>query len=154
MTWGHALGSVGRVTGLAHFVIARRRLVIAAWIALTLFGVFSAVQVSNRWLESFSIPGYSAYEANQRAVKALGNGEITPVVVVAKSDGDITRVPGIQKFFADGRDRPAGLAISLLVHDARPRLPVAGPARRVRDHLPGRAGQLRGRQVRRVSSPS
>jgi putative drug exporter of the RND superfamily len=87
------------VTGLAHFVIERRRLVIAAWIALTLFGVFSAAKVSNRWFESFSIPGYSAYEANQRAVKALGNGAITPVVVVAKSSGDITRVPGIQKFF-------------------------------------------------------
>src|SRR3954470_4568894 len=93
------LGSVRRVERLAHGVIRNRRLVIVAWIALTLFGVFSAVQVSNRWLESFSIPGYSAYEANQRVVKALGSGEITPVVVVAKSEGDITAVPGIQKFF-------------------------------------------------------
>jgi RND superfamily putative drug exporter len=87
------------VEGLARFVISRRRFVIAGWIALTLLGVFSAAKVSDRWFESFSIPGYSAYEANQRVVKALGSGEISPVVVVAKSDGDITKVPGIEKFF-------------------------------------------------------
>jgi RND superfamily putative drug exporter len=87
------------VERLAHFVIRKRRLVIAAWIVLTLFGAFSAAQVSNRWLESFSIPGYSAYEANQRVVKKLGSGEVSPLVVVLKADRDITTTPGVEKAF-------------------------------------------------------
>ena len=52
------------------------------WLALTIFGAFSASQVSKRWLESFTIPGYSAYEANQRMVKAFGNGAQAPLVAV------------------------------------------------------------------------
>ena len=44
---------------LAHLIVRRRKLVIGAWIVLTLFGAFSAKQVSKRWFESFSIPGYS-----------------------------------------------------------------------------------------------
>ena len=52
---------------LAHVMVRRRRLVIGLWVALTLFGAFSAGQLSKRWFQSFSIPGYSAYEANQRA---------------------------------------------------------------------------------------
>src|SRR6476620_10405045 len=51
---------------LAHLIVRRRWIAIGIWIALTLFGAFSAGQVSKRWFESFSIPGYSAYEANQR----------------------------------------------------------------------------------------
>ena len=51
---------------LARLVMQHRRLVVAGWIALTVFGAYSAARVSTRWLEQFSIPGYSAYEANQR----------------------------------------------------------------------------------------
>ena len=47
------------------------RAVIGVWIVLTIFGMFSAGQVSKRWFESFSIPGYSAYEANQRDAQDL-----------------------------------------------------------------------------------
>ena len=43
---------------LAHLIVRRRRIVIGAWIVLTLFGAYSAQQVSKRWFESFSIPGY------------------------------------------------------------------------------------------------
>ena len=53
---------------LAHFVARHRWPVIGVWIVLTLFGGFSAGQVSKRWYQSFSIPGYSAYEANQRTL--------------------------------------------------------------------------------------
>src|SRR5262249_10466863 len=55
-----------KLARLAHGIVRRRRAVIAAWVVLTLFGAFSAGQVANRWFESFSIPGYSSYEANQR----------------------------------------------------------------------------------------
>ncbi len=57
---------------LAHVIVRRRRAVILAWLVLTVFGGFSAKQVSNRWLTQFSIPGYSAYEANERTLKVFG----------------------------------------------------------------------------------
>ncbi len=82
---------------LTYYVTHHRRIVIGIWIALTLFGVFASIQVSTRWLEKFSIPGESAYEANQRALVKLGNGEIQPFVAVLKSDGDVTTTPGVKE---------------------------------------------------------
>ena len=86
-----------KLARLAHLMVRRRKVVIAAWIALTVFGAFSAGQVSKRWFESFSIPGYSSYEANQRTLKAFGTGEQAPLVAVFHSDGDVTKQTGIQK---------------------------------------------------------
>jgi putative drug exporter of the RND superfamily len=77
---------------LAHLMVRRRRLVIVVWVLLTLFGVYSAQQVSKRWFESFSIPGYSAYEANQRTLHVFGTGEQAPLVAVFHSNGDVTKV--------------------------------------------------------------
>src|SRR5216684_3197961 len=85
---------------LAHLVHRRRGRVVGLWIVLTLFGVFATSRVSNRWFESFSIPGYSAYESNQRAVKTFGTGEQAPLVAVFKSKSDVTKenlVPAIEK---------------------------------------------------------
>jgi RND superfamily putative drug exporter len=82
---------------LAHLVIRRRRWVVATWILLFVFGLFSTSRLSDRWFESFSIPGYSAYESNQRALKTFGTGEQAPLVAVFRSDGDVTKVAGIQK---------------------------------------------------------
>jgi RND superfamily putative drug exporter len=82
---------------LTHLIVRRRKLVIAAWIVLTLFGAFSAGQVSKRWFESFSIPGYSSYEANQRTLKAFGTGEQAPLVAVFHSNGDVTKEQGIKR---------------------------------------------------------
>ena len=56
---------------------------------LTLFGGFAAGQVSKRWFQSFSIPGYSAYEADQRTLKTFGNGEAAPLVAVVTVKGDV-----------------------------------------------------------------
>jgi RND superfamily putative drug exporter len=85
---------------LAHFIVRRRKLVIGAWVVLTLFGAFAAGQVSNRWFESFSIPGYSAYEANQRTLKTFGTGEQSPLVPVFRSRGDVTQEPGLEQAIA------------------------------------------------------
>ena len=73
------------MTFLARLILRRRKLVVGLWLALTIFGGFSAGQVSKRWFESFSIPGYSAYEANQRTLKALGSGEFAPLIAVVTS---------------------------------------------------------------------
>ena len=81
---------------LAYYVVHHRRLVIGVWILLTLFGAFSAGKVADRWLEDFSIPGASGYEADQRALAKLGSGELFPRVIVFKSDQDVTKVPGVE----------------------------------------------------------
>jgi RND superfamily putative drug exporter len=81
---------------LAYLVIRRRRWIVLAWIGLTLFGLFTTTRLSDRWFESFSIPGYSAYEANQRTLKTFGSGEQAPLVAVFRSDGDVTQEKGIE----------------------------------------------------------
>jgi putative drug exporter of the RND superfamily len=81
-------------------IVRRRRAVIGAWIVLTLFGAFSASQVSKRWFESFSIPGYSAYEANQRTLKTFGTGEQAPLVAVFHNSGKVTDQSGIKNAIA------------------------------------------------------
>jgi putative drug exporter of the RND superfamily len=86
---------------LGHWIAHHRRLVIGAWVALTLFGAFSAQQVSKRWFQSFSIPGYSAYEANQRTLKTFGVGQQAPLVAVFHSSGDITKLTGLEQAVRD-----------------------------------------------------
>ena len=63
---------------LARLVIRRRGIVIGVWLVLTVFGAYSAARVSNRWLESFSIPGYSAYETNQRTLQHVRQRRAVP----------------------------------------------------------------------------
>src|SRR6266545_3797932 len=89
-----------RLASLAHFIVRHRRAVIGIWVLLTLFGAFSAGQVSKRWFESFSIPGYSSYEANQRTLKTFGTGEQSPLVAVFHSSGDVTKATGIKDAIA------------------------------------------------------
>jgi RND superfamily putative drug exporter len=76
---------------LAHVIARRRWYVIGAWLALTVFGGYAAGQLSNRWFQSFSIPGYPAYEANQRILKQFGTGERAPTVVVFRTSGEATK---------------------------------------------------------------
>jgi RND superfamily putative drug exporter len=87
------------MTGLARIIIRRRGLVIGVWIVLALFGAFSAGRLADRWFQEFSIPGYSAYEANVRTLKTLGSGRVPPYVAVLRTDGDITKVGGIEAAF-------------------------------------------------------
>ena len=81
---------------LAHLTARHRKAIIFAWIALTIFGGFAAGQVSERWLQSFSIPGYSAYEASQRTFERFGTGERPPNVVVFQTKGDATKSDAIR----------------------------------------------------------
>jgi RND superfamily putative drug exporter len=81
----------GVLARLAVVIMHHRRIVAGAWIVLTVFGAFAAQQVSNRWLEQFSIPGFSAYEANQRTLETFGSGAQPPNIAVLRVQGDITR---------------------------------------------------------------
>jgi RND superfamily putative drug exporter len=80
---------------LAHAIAHHRKAVILTWLALTIFGGFSASQVSQRWLQSFSIPGYPAYEASQRTLERFGSGDRPPNVVVFETKGDATKSEAI-----------------------------------------------------------
>jgi len=82
---------------LAHVIVRRRWWVIGVWIVLTFIGAFSAGQLSKRWFQSFSIPGYSGYETNQKTLNIFGSGEYPPMIAVFHSNGDITKVAGLQK---------------------------------------------------------
>jgi RND superfamily putative drug exporter len=93
---------------LAHFVIRRRRFIVFAWIGLFVFGLFSTTRLADRWFESFSIPGYSAYEANQRALKTFGTGQQAPLVAVFRSKGDVSEEKGIERAVAAGAAVNAG----------------------------------------------
>src|SRR6266540_2750017 len=81
---------------LAHVIAHRRWYVIGAWVVLTFFGAFAAGQVSKRWFQSFSIPGYSAYEASQRTIDRFGTGERPPNVVVFQTTGDASKSEAIR----------------------------------------------------------
>src|ERR1700759_4298383 len=85
---------------LAHVHTRHRWLVIGVWAVLTIFGAFAAGQVSKRWYQSFSIPGKSAYEANQRTLKTFGTGVRPPNVVVFHTSGDATKSSEIRAAMA------------------------------------------------------
>ena len=84
------------LAALGRTIHRRRLLVIGAWILLVAFGAFGAQKMSKRWFQQFSIPGYSAYETNQRVVRTFGNGAQPSVVLVFHSNGDVRKQRSIQ----------------------------------------------------------
>ena len=104
---------------LAHVIARHRWKVIGAWIVLMLFGGFAAGQVSKRWYQSFSIPGKSAYEANQRALRTFGTGVRPPNVVVFHTSGDATKSGAIRAaMLRVARDNPTARTSSYFsTHD-------------------------------------
>ena len=97
---------------LAHSVARHRRAIIVVWVVLTLFGGFAAGKVSKRWYQSFSIPGKSAYEANQRTLKAFGSGVRPPNVVVFHTSGDATKSNAIKTAMKRAADTMPGARTS------------------------------------------
>src|SRR6266571_2922364 len=85
------IASAAVLERVARYVIHHRKLVVGAWIVLTLLGAYSAKAVSSRWLDQFSVPGYSAYQANQRMLARFGSGEQPPHVALFTAKGDITQ---------------------------------------------------------------
>ena len=78
------------LTRLTRLVVRYRWVVIGVWLLLTVLGGVAAGKVSHRWLQSFSLPGYSAYDANQRTLEQFGTGMRPPTVVVFHTGGDAT----------------------------------------------------------------
>jgi RND superfamily putative drug exporter len=97
---------------LAHVIMRHRRKVIFAWVALTLFGGYAAGQVNKRWFQSFSIPGYSAYETNQKTLQLFGTGIRPPNVVVFHTSGDATKSAAIAAAMARAAKAAPGSRVS------------------------------------------
>ena len=85
------------LTRLARFTSRHRRIVIGAWLALTVVGVMLSGDLSKRWEQTSSVPGKPAYEAGQRALKEFGAGVRSPNVVVFHTRGDVTKTPVIAR---------------------------------------------------------
>ena len=77
---------------LARLTIRRRWAFVVLWLLLTIAGAVAAGKLADRWFEQFSIPGYSAYEANQRTLQTFGTGRQYPMVLVfsIKDGEDVT----------------------------------------------------------------
>src|SRR5689334_3502181 len=82
---------------LTHWIVRHRWLVIGTWLVLTLLGAHAAPKVPKRWYQSFSIPGKSAYEANQRTLRAFGTGVRPPNLVVFHTSGDATQSRAVER---------------------------------------------------------
>jgi RND superfamily putative drug exporter len=85
------------LASLGRFIHHHRLAMIGVWLGLIVFGGIGAKQMSKRWFQQFSIPGYSAYETNQKIVRTFHNGEAPPVVLVFRSNGDVTKLRAIQQ---------------------------------------------------------
>src|SRR4051794_12718551 len=98
---------------LAHTVIRRRRIVFAVWIVLSIVGAGFAGGIGDRLSQQFSIPGYSAYEANQRIFKDTKTGKNFPLVTVFHTaGGDITKKPGLEQRVAAAAKENPGSRVS------------------------------------------
>lgn len=88
---------------LARLTIRGRWPIVVLWLLLTVAGAIAAGKLADRWFQQFSIPGYSAYEANQRTLDRFGTGRQYPMVLVfSVVNGDIREQTGIEAAIAAG----------------------------------------------------
>ena len=98
---------------LARFTIRGRWVIVIFWLLLTVAGAMAAGKLTDRWFEQFSIPGYSAYEANQRTLKTFGTGRQYPMVAVfTVKDGDVREQAGIEGAVAAGAAENKGARVT------------------------------------------
>lgn len=79
----------GAITRLARWVLAHRRVVIAAWVVAFLVGGMGAGSVSKRLSFNFALPGQPGYETAKQIARSYGNGGESPssIVVVTAPAG-------------------------------------------------------------------
>ena len=103
---------------LARATIRGRWLFVGLWLLLTVAGAMATGKLADRWFEQFSIPGYSAYEANQRTLETFGTGRQYPLVAVfTVANGDIRDAGRDREGDRCRRRREQGLAGQLVVLD-------------------------------------
>jgi len=73
----------GAMQRLTRFVLAHRRLVMLAWLALLVAGAVTAGHTSKRLTSDFSLPGQPGYETSRQIVRAYGSGDNQQPIVVS-----------------------------------------------------------------------
>ena len=137
---------------LAHTILRHRKLVVAIWIVLTLFGGFAAPRAADRLLTTFSIPSSKSYQNNQQIVEKFGNGSQNPMVLVFHDpSGDVTQAAGIQDSLqAALKVNPdARLSSYFNTGDGLGTVRVQGRPHDVRGDVPGRRERIRIRRHHR-----
>jgi putative drug exporter of the RND superfamily len=73
------------MTALTRFVLAHRRLVVLAWIALTVAGAAAIPSATSRLTHTFATPGTPGYEANTAIQKRFGiDGNEQPTIATLR----------------------------------------------------------------------
>ena len=71
------------MTSITHLALRHRRLVVLAWIALTVVGVLTVSSATGGLSHGFSTPGTRGYDANAHIIKSLGiDGNEQPTIAV------------------------------------------------------------------------
>jgi RND superfamily putative drug exporter len=68
---------------VTRFCLLHKRLVVIAWLVLTVAGALAAGQATGRLTHSFATPGTAGYDANQHMLQTLGiDGDEQPTIAV------------------------------------------------------------------------
>jgi RND superfamily putative drug exporter len=88
--------------GLTRFVLAHKRLVVVAWIGLTIAGMAAAGPASEALDQKFSVPDKEGWETNQTINEHyFGTGDSAPLVpVVTLPEGETVDSPGVDSQLA------------------------------------------------------
>jgi RND superfamily putative drug exporter len=71
------------MTSITHLVLRHRRLVVLAWIVLTVVGALTVAAATSGLSHGFNTPGTRGYDANAHIVKSLGiDGNEQPTIAV------------------------------------------------------------------------
>src|SRR4051812_45712103 len=86
------------MASLTRFVLAHKRLVVAAWVVLTIAGMAAAGPASKALVQKFSVPNKEGWETNQKINEHyFGTGDSAPLVpVVTLPDGKTVQSPGVR----------------------------------------------------------
>src|SRR5680860_288178 len=83
------------MTRLTDWVLTHGRIVVLAWVVLTIAGAVAASQISDALSQSFSAPGREGFDANREIAERFGAGGATsPIVLVARDGGGAQRAFG------------------------------------------------------------
>ena len=80
---------------LTTWVLAHRRIVVLAWIAVAVAGGWASATIADSLTKSFTAPGRPAFEANEEIVREYrSGGVVAPAVLVGQDEADLKRVAG------------------------------------------------------------
>lgn len=124
-------------------VLAHRRLVVAAWVALTVAGMAGAGAATKALSDQYTVPGHEGYETNQRIARAFGTGGNAAPILAAPTLPAGASARSRQAVAAVGATRPAA---------AMPRRPAGGRAGGAAEWGPRRGSARRRAGTRRSAT--